>query len=156
VPTLKNLCCGVIILGCVVVLGACGFSNTTDATGTTRAQAPLKKGSIGVCLSRSGALRADAVGDLEFLAEAEADDEVSKVAFAFDRQARLFVNVWNATTKDGRPPQWIVWFGQPFDSHEEPRDIVQSASADGYVMFLDGPTSRQRLRTSRCIRVGTA
>jgi hypothetical protein len=140
------------LMSCALLLGGCGRSETATTT-TTSAQLHIEKGSIGACLMRGGASLALSTDELDFLAEAEADDELSKVSFAFDRRSQLFVNVWKATRKDNRPPRWIVWFARPFDSDKTPLEVAGSSSADGYVLFLDHPTPRQRSRTDRCIRI---
>lgn len=128
---------------------ACGNAQTTSPTSQKFA---IKPGSIGSCLQHGGAERAASTSDLGFLRDAESNEEISESGFALDRRSRLFVNVWTATTREGRPPRWVIWYGQPFDSNLSPFEILESAESRGYVMFLNSPGRDLRRRTNACIR----
>jgi hypothetical protein len=137
-----------------VVATGCGSS---DGSAEAAEEFTIKKGSVGHCLLKAGAERATTASDLDFLSEAESDDEVSKVAFAFDRRARLFVNVWTGSSLNNRPPPWVVWFAQPFDEDisTSPIEMIRSGQPKSYVMYLNNPSLSERNRAEACITVGS-
>lgn len=144
---------GAVLFAMLAVLYGTGCGEGETKTHTKK---PLytAQDSIGGCLLKGGAQRADDDDDLEFLQQAESNDEVAKILFALDRRAQLFVNAWTAVPREGRPPSWIVWFAQPFDKELSPMEIVQSLDSEGYVMFLVDPTKEERRGTERCIQIG--
>lgn len=137
------------LLVCIAVgIAACG--NDQDRTSAIQRVPP---GSIQDCLRKEGASTAESTSDLSFLSEAEADEEVSKVGFAADRAAKIFVRLWTAASIENRPPRWIMWFGQPADSTRTPSEIVEERPEKSYVMYVVNPSDSLRQHVERCLGV---
>jgi hypothetical protein len=139
---------GIAAGACAVLLAACGSGDDEAAAGGNNSVVP---NSVEACLLRGGAIVARKAGDLQFLSDAEARDEVSKSGLVFDRAARDVVRLWTAPTFEGRPPRWTVWFGQPFNSNQSPSEIVESQPNESYVMFVNRPSPAARRKVSACV-----
>lgn len=145
--TLSKFVVATLGAACVLWSSACG---DTEATAT----APLPKivdKSIGSCLVEAGASRAVNANDLSFLAQSEADEQVSKAALAFDRRARQFVRYWTGPSPNGPAPTWLLWFGQPYSAERSPMEIAELHPPKSYVLFIDHPTRAQRKDVAKCI-----
>lgn len=99
------------------------------------------------CLKVAGVDFARSVDDLDFLAEAEAEETASLFASTYDRSAELFVDLWE-DGDDSR--EWLMWAAQPFDQDMSPLEIVGSAPSEAYVAYMQEPTSQQERAVDAC------
>jgi hypothetical protein len=136
-------------VSCIGLLAACGTAKPDNEA--TAAPIKLAPKSIGACLRRGGATIARSTNDLAFLSEAEANEEVSKPGFAYDRVAKVMVRVWSASTFEGQPPVWELWIAQPFGKDRSPEEIVETKPPHSYVIFMNKPTRVVRRKVDHCI-----
>ena len=137
-------------------LSACGSSQNDQATAAMKQGAqPLVHSpahSIQRCLARHGARQAENVIELNFLARAEKEDDVSKPGFAYDKRMSIVVHVWTGSSFEGRPAPWMVWIGEPFGEDRTPQEIVAEKPKKSYVMYVR--SAKQRKRAEGCITFG--
>jgi hypothetical protein len=137
-------------------LSACGSSQNEQATAAMKQEAqPLvhfPAHSIQQCLARHGARQAENVIELNFLAKAEKEDDVSKPGFAYDKTMSIVVHVWTGSSFEGRPAPWMIWVGQPFGKDRTPQEIVAEKPKKSYVMYVR--SSKQRKSAASCITFG--
>jgi hypothetical protein len=139
----------VIALAAGASFWGCGSDKASgDRVVTTKT---FKPKSVGGCLKRAGAAQATSPEDLKFLSEAEANDEVQKPGFVYDRSENLVVRLWSQIGFEGSPPKWTVWFGQPGSKSSSPSEIVDEESTRSYVMYSVHPSMMQRKRLERCL-----
>jgi len=139
----------VIALAAGASFWGCGSDMASgDRAATVRT---FKSKSVGGCLKRAGAKQATSPDDLKFLSEAEANDEVQKPGFVYDRSENLVVRLWSQIGFEGSPPKWTVWFGQPFGKSHSPSEIADEQSTKSYVMYSVHPSAMQRKRLERCL-----
>ena len=131
---------------------ACGTTEGVAESSTSPLVAP-KKGSMEACLLSAGAKRAGNEAQLAFLKRAEAEDEVDKPGFVFDKVTKTIVRLWETAASEGRTPEWAVWFGQPFEDDREPLDIVKERPPKSFVAFVRNPGERVWKRASQCPRL---
>ena len=144
----------VAVLAIAFAAGACVWGCGSDsASGERVATTPrsFKPKSVGACLKRAGATQATSTEDLKFLSEAEANDEVQKPGFVYDRYENLVVRLWSQIGFEGSRPKWTIWFGQPFGKEHSPSEIVDEDSTKSYVMYSVHPSVMQRKRLERCL-----
>jgi hypothetical protein len=149
--------CVVALAAVLAFLSACGSSQDEQASASTnraqsqaRSQAPAH--SIQRCLARHGARQAENVVELNFLAKAEKEDDVSKPGFAYDKAASIVVHVWTGSSFEGRPAPWMIWVGQPFGKDRTPQEIVAEKPKKSYVMYVR--SAKQRKSAESCITFG--
>jgi len=145
----------VAVLVIALVVGAsfwgCGSDSASGERVVTTPRT-FKPKSVGICLKRVGAAQATSPEDLKFLSEAEANDEVQKPGFVYDRSEKLVVQLWSQIGFEGSPPsRWTVWFGQPGSKSSSPREIVDEESTKSYVMYSVHPSPKQRRKLERCL-----
>jgi hypothetical protein len=148
-PTMKDIQSRLSLLIPMLVLSrcliACGEQQTSSTNQNTAAE--FVHGTVGACLVHAGAAHAISSDDLQFLKEAEANDEVSKPGFAYDRKAKVIVSIWEQSSIGG-----IVWIGQPFGKSLSPYEIVDSDPPHSYVMFINSNAKSEiRNKAERCI-----
>lgn len=135
----------------------CGSTDSTAQSGTVHESPSGMKapdGSIEACLQKGGATLASSTADLDFLRDAENSEEVSKSGFTFDREARMMVEVWSASTFEREPPAWFVWIGQPIEDYFEDQkslEEVVKTEGEGYVYFLTNSRRSGRQSAANCI-----
>jgi len=138
-------------------LSACGSSQNGQATAAMKQAQPLvhfPAHSIQRCLARHGARQAENVIELNFLAKAEKEDDVSKPGFAYDKAASIVVHVWTGSSFEGRPAPWMIWIGQPFSKDRTPQEIVAEKPKKSYVMYVR--SAKQRKSAESCITFGNS
>jgi hypothetical protein len=141
---------GAVFLICsAAALISCGDGR--DAASNLADRIP--QGSIQACLRREGAETAQSAADLSFLLQAEANEEVSKVGFAADRRAKIFVHLWTAAGVENKPPLWIAWIGQPVNESLSPSAIIAQQPAKSYVMYVVNPAPSLRRDVEKCLEV---
>lgn len=139
----------VVALAAGASFWGCGSDTASgDQAVTSRT---FKPKSVGSCLKRAGAAQATSPGDLKFLSEAEANDEVQKPGFVYDRSENLVVRLWSQIGFEGSSPKWTIWFGQPFGKSHSPSEIVEDGSAKSYVMYSVHPSVMKRKKLERCL-----
>jgi len=138
----------IALAACASFWGCASDMANGDHAVTVRA---FKPKSVGGCLKRAGAAQATSPRDLRFLSEAEANDEVQKPGFVYDRSENLVVRLWSQIGFEGSPPKWTVWFGQPFGKPHSPSEIVEEGSAKSYVMYSVHPSMMKRKKLERCL-----
>lgn len=136
----------------VASLAFVACSSGTGRSSLTSPDHRIAPHSIEACLHRAGATIATSQRELQFLSQAESRDEVSKVGFVWDKIANVFVRIWQATTFEGHPPAWTIWFGQPFSNNGSPMEIVQGGTRNSYVAFVNHPSAQLRQLVDRCVR----
>lgn len=137
----------VVGLGCTVLLSACGSSDEIDRT----VAVDFGKSTIASCLKAGHASFARSADELGFLFDAEADEEVSKHGLAYDKAAKIVVNVWSKVTFEDQPSEWIMWIGQPFEERRSPNEIVEAHPPNSYVAYTIKPSASQRRKIESCI-----
>jgi hypothetical protein len=150
--------CIFALLAGLVLLSACGSSQDEQASASTKqarlqARSQMPVHSIQRCLARHGARQAENVVELNFLAKAEEEDDVSKPGFAYDKAASIVVHVWTGSSFEGRPAHWMIWVGQPFGKDRTPQEIVAEKPKKSYVMYVR--STKQRKSAESCITFGS-
>jgi hypothetical protein len=152
--TINRISFGLRLFVPFLALSACFVAcGGTQKHGDTRRDlsAEFARGSVGACLVHAGATRSLSSNDLQFLEEAEANDEVSEPGFAYDRKAKIIVSIKEQSPGAGESSGWTVWVGQPFGKSRSPYEIVNSDPPHSYVMFINNARSEVSKRTERCI-----
>lgn len=149
-------CVGALVAG-LAFLSACGSSQDEQASASMKQAQPQSHSqgpahSIQRCLARHGASQAENVVELNFLAKAEKEDDVSKPGFAYDKAASIVVHVWTGSSFEGRPAPWMIWVGQPFGKDRTPQEIVAEKPKKSYVMYVR--SAKQRKSPESCITFG--
>ena len=148
---IRIVCTVILALVVVACLVSCG-SDQRDGDMREAVKTSFLSGSIGACLMNRGARPAKSISNLHFLDEAEANDEVSKPGFGYDRREKIVVSVWSQPPFEAAPPQWIVWVAQPFGESMSPFEIVRKKPSRTYVMFVNHPSRSVRRRLEGCIQ----
>lgn len=133
----------------VVALGACG-GQQSDAT-SRDLSTEFAHGTVGACLVHAGATRAGSADELQFLKDAEGNDEVQEPGFAYDRRAKINVSIIDQSPSAGASLRWTVWVAQPFGKSLSPYEIVDSDPPHSYVMFINNASAKVSKGTGRCI-----
>lgn len=139
----------------LVFLSACGSSQNEQATAAmkqTQSLGHFPVHSIQRCLARHGARQAENVIELNFLAKAEKEGDVSKPGFAYDKAVSIVVHVWSGSSFEGQPAPWMIWVGQPFGKDRTPQEIVAEQPRKSYVMYVR--SAKQRKSAESCITFG--
>jgi hypothetical protein len=148
-------CVGTLVAG-LAFLSACSSGEGEQASASVQAQPQSRSQgpahSIQRCLTQHGARKAGNVIELNFLAKAEEDDEVSKPGMAYDKAALIVVHVWTGSSFEGRPAPWMLWIGQPFGKDRTPQEIVAEKPKKSYVMYVR--SAKQRKSAESCITFG--
>lgn len=145
----------VALVAGLAFLPACGSNQNQEAAAAIeQAQPPVHSPahSIQRCLARHGARQAENVVELNFLARAEREDDVSKPGFAYDKAASIVVNVWTGSSFEGRPAPWMIWIGQPLGKDRTPQEIVAEKPKKSYVMYVRA--AKRRKSAESCITFG--
>jgi hypothetical protein len=132
-----------------IALGACG-GQQSDAK-SRDLSAEFAHGTIGACLVDAGAIRADSSKELQFLENAESEDEVQEPGFAYDRKAKIIVSIVEQSPGAGSTAQWTVWVAQPFGKSFSPAAIVDSNPPHSYVMFINNVSHKVSSEVEKCI-----
>jgi hypothetical protein len=137
-----------------ISLAGCG--STASPSATTKPYKTSVKSKVAGCLERGGASFATSLRDLAFLKQAEDDESVSRVGLAFDKETKQIVRVWTAATFERHPPEWTIWFAQPLSTDMSPFEVLAAKPKNGFVMFVNRPSQRERAETSACLRIGSS
>jgi len=129
---------------------ACGTANSSGGSESISASAKPKKGSMEACLLAAGAKKAVNRSQLAFLERAEDENEVDKPGLVFDKVTKTVVRLWETKASENRPPDWAVWFGQPFESDLEPLEIVDEHPAESFVVFAENPSRKKWKHFNQC------
>jgi hypothetical protein len=149
-------CVGALVAG-LAFLSACGSGQDGQASASMKQARPPAgpqgpAHSIQRCLSEHGARQAGNVVELNFLAKAEEEDDVSKPGMVYDKAASIVVHVWTGSSFEGHPAPWMVWIGQPFGKDRTPQEIVAEKPKKSYVMYVR--TAKKRKSAESCITFG--
>jgi hypothetical protein len=96
-------------------------------------------------------MRAASSDELQFLGDAEGNDEVQEPGFAYDRKAKIVVSIVEQSPSAGASSRWAVWVAQPFGESLSPYEIVDSDPPHSYVMFIDDASRKVSKGTEGCI-----
>jgi hypothetical protein len=152
--SVKSLCALVIVLAIAATLFiGCATSNGNQASNSDSSDQTAKvnfsKLTVARCLRNGGATFAQSADQLSFLAQAEAHDMVTPYGFAYDRTAKLFIELWSkARYRDHR--EWLMWIGRPFNQKKSPFEIVNLSPSKSYVAYAIRPDPAQRRTLKSC------
>ena|ERR1700704_51236 len=141
------LCVGGLIVS-VTLFAACGGSRNEERSAAIN----FGKATVASCLKNGGASFANSTDELDFLSQAEDNEEVSKFGFAYDKAAKVVVNVWNKAQFEDQPSEWTLWIGQPFGDQRSPVEIVDSNAPRSYVAFVVRPRPAARRQVNSCVQ----
>jgi hypothetical protein len=130
------------------LFSGCGGADHNEVS-TSDAQS--SHGLVEACLRKGHAQVAQAASDLFFLQKAEANKEVSRPGFAYDKSSNAIVRVWTAPSVENHPPSWLVWVSQPLGRSRSPQEVAGSNTAQSYVMYAVQPKAAQRRVLEHCI-----
>ena len=136
----------ILFVGCAT--SSSNQASNSDSIDQT-AKVNFSKLTVARCLRNGGATFAQSADQLGFLSQAEAHDMVTPYGFAYDRAAKLFIDLWSkARYRDHR--EWLMWIGQPFNQEKSPIEIVNSPPSKSYVAYAIRPDSAQRHTLKGC------
>lgn len=148
--TIRVVGFGIGIAASVLAFGGCGGQHHGDSVHRDLS-AEFVRGTVGACLVHAGAIRATSSDELQFLKNAEGNDEVQEPGFAYDRKAKIIVSLIEQSPGAGASSQWTVWVAEPFGKSLSPFEVVDSNPPHSYVMFVDNASRGVSKGAARCI-----